>query len=76
MKVRRSLLTGLKGFYSFKLKWTPENLAGNGSQSPTLDLPGPPFFTALQEQLGLKLEKTKAPAKFILIEHIEQPSEN
>jgi uncharacterized protein (TIGR03435 family) len=47
--------------------------AGNGSSSESS---GPSLFTALQEQLGLKLESTKSPVDTIAIDHIERPSEN
>jgi uncharacterized protein (TIGR03435 family) len=57
--------TGLKGYYDIDLEWAP---------SPTDD--GPSLFTAVQEQLGLKLESTKAPLDVIVIEHAERPTEN
>ena len=39
-------------------------------------LEGPSIFTAVQEQLGLKLESKKAPVEFLIIDHVEKPSEN
>jgi uncharacterized protein (TIGR03435 family) len=58
--------TGLKGFYKIDLTWAPDD--------PTAD--GPSIFTAVQEQLGLKLESTKGPVQVLVIEHAEKPSEN
>jgi len=56
------------------LKWTPD-----GPQPPTaadvLDAP-PDIFTAFQQQLGLKLESTKAPVDVLVIDKVEKPSEN
>jgi len=78
--------TGLTGKYDFDLKWTPEVSSGitagpsesgqPGGNPPSSDNTGPSLFTALEEQLGLKLEAKKAPADVIVIDHIEQPSPN
>ena len=72
--------TGLQRNYTFTLQWTPENLATNGVQSAasmsSSDAAVPSIFTAIQEQLGLRLESVKAPVNTILIKDIEQPSEN
>ena len=76
--------TGLKGNYEIALKWTPESptqiVGGDASQSsasaPPVDTAGPNLFTALQDQLGLKLESRKAPAETIGIARIEKPSDN
>ena len=76
--------TGLNGNYDFSLKWTPESpsptVTGDGGQglgnAPPPDPSGPSLFTAIQEQLGLKLESTKGTIDVLVIEHIEEPSEN
>lgn len=72
--------TGLRGNYTFTLKWTPENLASGHAQSRentgALDSSGPSLFTALQEQLGLKLENSQSPQDVVVVEHIEQPTPN
>ena len=69
--------TGLDGKYDLKLNWSPDNEAeAYGSATSNASAPGPSIFTALQEQLGLKLESTKGPVKMLVIDHIEQPSEN
>jgi len=63
--------TGVAGRFDFTLTWTPD-------ESPAADNPnGPPgLFTALQEQLGLKLEPVKAPVQVLVVDHAERPSEN
>lgn len=61
--------TGLTGKYDFTLKWTPDEERG---MSDT----GPSIFTAVQEQLGLKLISTKGPVETIVVDHIEKPSPN
>jgi bla regulator protein BlaR1 len=72
--------TGLKGEYDFTLQWTREQLSASGGgdadASTPLEFSGPAFFTALQQQLGLKLESKKGPVDTIVIEHIERPSGN
>ncbi len=64
--------TGLPGTYDFKLQWSNED---SPSSSPQ-DSRWPSIFTAVQEQLGLKLQPTKVPTDTIVIDHIEQPTEN
>ncbi len=73
--------TGLTGFYKFDLTWTPDpplnapNSSG-ASGSAQLDAGGPSLFTALEEQLGLKLESKRRPVATIVIDHLERPTEN
>lgn len=76
--------TGLTGEYDFTLKWTPdptESPVGPPGGPPDAsqdsnNAGGPTLFTALEEQLGLKLESAKGPEEVIVIDHIEQPSAN
>ena len=74
--------TGLEGRYDFTLHWTPDRqgLAAGPADSqgpaPSPDSSGPSIFTALQEQLGLKLESQKGPVETLIIESVERPSEN
>lgn len=63
--------TGLTGKYDWDMRWTPESATGD----PGPDAP-PSFFTAIQEQLGLKLEPQKGPVEVLVIDHIEMPSAN
>ncbi len=65
--------TGLAGDYDFKLKWTPD-ISINASQST--NSPGPSLFTALQEELGLRLDSAKAPVDRIVIDRVSPPSAN
>jgi uncharacterized protein (TIGR03435 family) len=67
--------TGLSGVYDFKMNWTRQVSAGADAGLSTADA-GPYFFTALKEQLGLELVQTKGPARVLVIDSIERPSEN
>ena len=73
--------TGLTGKYDFTLTWAPEEnemaAPPGGKQDMAVSAPsGPSIFTALQEQLGLKLDSTKGPVDTIVVDHVEMPSEN
>jgi bla regulator protein blaR1 len=71
--------TGLTGNYDFKLEWTPEGQPvgpKDGDAPPSVESSGPTIFTALQEQLGLKLESTKGPVEVLVIGRVEKPTEN
>jgi uncharacterized protein (TIGR03435 family) len=58
--------TGLSGYYDFTLKWSP-------SDQPGADDLGLSLFSALQAQLGLKLQSQKAPVDFLVIDQAERP---
>jgi bla regulator protein blaR1 len=78
--------TGLKGRYDIKLEWTPDEGPmrgpGEGMERPPSETAAPPdnsgpsLFTALQEQLGLKLESSKGPVEILIVDHLEKASEN
>jgi uncharacterized protein (TIGR03435 family) len=72
--------TGLSGNYDFMLKWAPDQRQFRRGQSPddatSPDSSRPSFFTALEEQLGLRLESQKGPVGVFVIDHIEEPSPN
>lgn len=67
--------TGLAGKFDLHLKWTRDTGATSADAGKDADAP-PPLFTALQEQLGLKLEAGKDPVQVVMIDHIEEPSAN
>jgi uncharacterized protein (TIGR03435 family) len=84
-------MTGLKGFWDVKLEWTPEappaaspaalpvarpaDAAGGTAAADSPD--GPSLFTAVQKQLGLKLESRKGPVEILVVDHAERvPVEN
>jgi len=79
--------TGLTGLYDVKLQWTPDPASagiagapglgpGGPEAPPPVDSNGPSIFTALQEQLGLKLDSAKGPVDVLVIDHAERPTEN
>jgi bla regulator protein blaR1 len=70
--------SGLQGKYDFELQFTPQQLISKDGAPPSApaDDSGPSIFTALEEQLGLKLETTKGPMDVYNIDHVEQPTEN
>jgi uncharacterized protein (TIGR03435 family) len=75
--------TGLTGAYDFDLTFTPDQMPqGRGDPPPgappmpAIDPNGPSLFTALQEQLGLKLEPTRAPVNVLVIDSADQPTDD
>jgi bla regulator protein blaR1 len=74
--------TGLAGNYDFTLMWTPDQMPGGGQrppgapEPPPIDPNGPSLFTAVQEQLGLKLDSQRGPVAVLVIDRAERPTEN
>jgi uncharacterized protein (TIGR03435 family) len=79
--------TGIKGEYAFNLAWTPASneygpealgLPPGTGNSPPIDGAnlGPSIFTALEEQLGLRLKSQKGPVEVIVVDRVERPSQN
>ena len=64
--------TGLEGVFNFKLNWSLES--AKPAESGTTEAPS--LFTAIQEQLGLRLRSQKATVEMLVIDHVEKPSEN
>ena len=73
--------TGLTSKYDFTIRWTPDpsqfgGRAANAPPPPENTEAPPDLFTAFQQQLGLKLESTKAPVDVLVLDKVEKPSEN
>lgn len=72
--------TGIKGDFDFSMDWSSDNAPSRpsdaGDERTATDTLGPSLFTALREQLGLKLEASKGPVEVLVIGHAEKPSEN
>ncbi|HXJ39327.1 MAG TPA: TIGR03435 family protein [Bryobacteraceae bacterium] len=74
--------TGIKGSYDLKLEWTPDSgppagpPEGAERREVSISADGPLIFTAIQEQLGLKLEPRRGPVEFYIIDRAEKPGEN
>ena len=74
--------TGLTGKYNFDLTYALDPLEGNPFGPVTRDSPSPPdynspsIFTAIEEQLGLRLQSTKGPVEVVVIDHAEKPDAN
>jgi uncharacterized protein (TIGR03435 family) len=63
--------TSLTGRYDFELHWTPDDTPADSRLAG-----GPSIFTAVQEQLGLKLESAKAPVDVLVIDSAQRPAAN
>ena len=71
--------TGLTGGYDFNLTWTPDQMPQRPPgmpEPPPIDPNGPSIFTAVQEQLGLKLDSQRGPVSVLVIDHVEHPVED
>ncbi len=61
--------TGLDGAFNLKLEWAPQTTRQSTDA-------GPSIYTAIQEQLGLRLRAEKTPINVLVIDHVEKPTEN
>jgi uncharacterized protein (TIGR03435 family) len=68
--------TGLNGKFDFDLRWTPDATLAGGRAGPPDLADAPDIFTAVQEQLGLKLELQKASMAVLVIDHVDRLTEN
>jgi uncharacterized protein (TIGR03435 family) len=68
--------TQLAGLFDFELKWTPDTIPQVPADAPPLNIDpnGPSIFTALQEQLGLKLDSARGPVDVVVIDRVERPT--
>jgi uncharacterized protein (TIGR03435 family) len=71
-QVNRTVIdkTGLAGNFDVGLNWAPDEIDDARTDA------GPSIFTALQEQLGLKMQSGKGPVETLVVDHVEMPSEN
>ena len=69
--------TDVAGGFDIRLEWTPtEGELDYSFDDRPVDSNGSSIFTAIQDQLGLKLEPSKGPVEVLVIDHVERPSEN
>jgi uncharacterized protein (TIGR03435 family) len=68
--------TGIEGLYDLRVEWTPEHFGPEPGDTARPDEPNPTLFTAVQEQLGLKLQSEKAPVEILAVERVSRPAEN
>jgi uncharacterized protein (TIGR03435 family) len=65
--------TGIEGVYDFELRWTDDDRNSGGSDADA----APSLFTAIQETLGLRLQRQKVPVEMVVVDHVERvPTEN
>jgi uncharacterized protein (TIGR03435 family) len=76
MPVSRNVLdrTGRPGTFDVELQYAPDRLQIPGPNAPAVDPAGVSVFTAVREQLGLKLESTRAPVDVLVVDHVERPT--
>ena len=65
--------TGLTGLFDYDLVWTPDRAPQAPPSGVVIDPNGPSIFTALQEQLGLKLDARRGPVEVLVIDGVERP---
>jgi len=68
--------TGIQGVFNVSLIWSPDDLASRPEEGAAVSPTGSSIYTAVQEQLGLRLEPRTAPLEYLVIERAEKPTEN
>ena len=69
--------TGLSAHYNFDLEWTRDETQFGGIPLAKVDVPPrPDLFSAIQQQLGLRLQSARGPVDLVVIDRVERPSEN
>jgi uncharacterized protein (TIGR03435 family) len=69
--------TGLSGRYDFDLEWAPDETQFGGEVPPaSAEFQAMPLFSAIQQQLGLRLEATRGPVQALVVDKAERPSAN
>ena len=71
--------TGLTGYFDVDLEWTPgqeQAPRSDNAPPPAVDSSLPPIFTAIREQLGLRLDASRAPVEMVVVVGAERPVEN
>ena len=68
--------TGYAGTFNYRLEFNPEAIAGPPADSGVPDSSRPSIFTAVQEQLGLRLRPAKLPVETFVVDHIVLPAGN
>jgi uncharacterized protein (TIGR03435 family) len=68
--------TGLTGYFHFHVEFLSNRKPGDPGFAPTDAPPFPSIFTALEQQLGLKVDAGKGPREFLVVDRLEKPSEN
>ena len=76
--LRRTVVdrTGLEGNFSALVTFAPDRVSVIGADQPANDPNATSIFTALQEQIGLRLDSTRGPVEILVIDHIERPTED
>jgi len=68
--------SGIAGLFDFRMEYAIDESISGTRVAPSDEPAGPSIFTAIQEQLGLKLDSAKGPGERLVIDHVEKPSEN
>jgi uncharacterized protein (TIGR03435 family) len=68
--------TGIDGTFDLTLRWSWEQIPEGGGPPVVMQQDAPTMFSAVQEQLGLRLQATRGPLDYVVVEQVERPSEN